>query len=680
MVVAFFDLRIGGGEHRRLNLREAIHRVVSAAIGAGSTPEELRPLFPQGKNAWQVLDGQLDADEFRDKLSASKHIRFFLADGELFHVAGRTYALSNQWSQPEWRSAIAAIARKHPELAIDVRDHGDPPTSVPAVNSGPHASLAPAAATQVAKKESMPTDLNLIFYGPPGTGKTYTTIKKAVEIIDGSAPEDRTELVARYATLREKGLIEFVTFHQSYSYEEFVEGIRPVFENDDESEADGSIKYECKLGVFRRLCADADAGARTLATADFDPSKNKVWKLSLGNTRKPEDALVYEECIENDYVLLGYGRGLDFAGADSRDEVFEKLRKKEPETKLTDYDVTAVHTFKNEMEIGDLIVVSHGNHRFRAIGRVTGPYRRLRESEYGQMRPVEWLLVLDESLPREGISNKVFSQATIYNLKRSVLRVDKLRELLTVDREPPNRVLIIDEINRGNIAKILGELITLLEPDKRRGATNEIRVTLPYSGVEFSVPANLYVIGTMNTADRSIALLDTALRRRFRFVEMAPDPDVIKECVGEGGKLGGIDVANLLQVLNDRIELLYDRDHRLGHAYFLTCKTLEDLRDAMAERVVPLLQEYFHEHWERICLVLGCPHDDAGKPIANDQPIVRARSLRAANLLGASTDYEDRFQYAINPDFTSGSGSALRAFFDGITHTEPQVHVVASQK
>lgn len=642
-------------------------------------PEELRPLFPQGKNAWHAIEGQLNADQFRDELPAPKRIRFFLADGELFHVAGRTYALSNQWSQPEWRSAIAAIASKHPELEIDVRGHGDSSTSVFATNNGLPASLAPAV-PGMEKKAGMPTDLNLIFYGPPGTGKTYTTIKKAVEIIDGSAPEDRAELVARYAVLREKGLIEFVTFHQSYSYEEFVEGIRPVFESEDESEADGNIKYECKLGVFRRLCADADAGARALTTAEFDPNKNKVWKLSLGNTRKQEEALIYDECIENNYVLLGYGRGIDFQGANSRDEVFQKLHDKAPESKATDYDVTAVHTFKNEMGVGDLIIVSHGNHRFRAIARVTGAYRRLRETEYGQMRPVEWLLELNKSLPREGISNKVFSQATIYNLKPSVLRVDKLRELLTAEREPSNRVLIIDEINRGNIAKILGELITLLEPDKRRGAANELRVTLPYSGVEFSVPANLFVIGTMNTADRSIALLDTALRRRFRFVEMAPDPAVIKECVGQGGSLGGVDVANLLQVLNDRIELLYDRDHRLGHAYFLGCRTLEELRDVMVERVIPLLQEYFHEHWERICLVLGCPHDDAGEAIANNRPVIRARSLRAAKLLGASTDYEDRFQYAISPDFMSGSGSALRSFFDGVTQVEPQGHVVSNQK
>ena len=678
--MALFDLTIADREYRRVNLREAIFQVVSAAIEAGSTPEELRPHFPQGKNAWHVLDGQLDASTFREKLAASKHSRFFLDDGELFHVDGKTYALSNQWSQPEWRSAIAAIARRHPDLRIDVRAHGDDPASPQARGE----ALGVTAATSGTRTEPnlMSADLNLIFFGPPGTGKTYTTISKAVEIVDGTAPDDRSALMSRYTSLREKGLIEFVTFHQSFSYEEFVEGIRPVFENDEDADAEtGGIRYECRPGVFRRLCADTDAGAHKITSADFDPEKNQVWKLSLGNTRKAEDALVYDECIENDYVLLGYGGGLDFEGCDTRDAVFERLQTAKPDIKITDYDVTAVHTFKNEMEIGDFIVVSHGNHRFRAIARVTGPYQRLRDGEYGQMRPVEWLLVLDESLPREGISQKVFSQATIYKLKpKSVLRVDKFRELLTAERDASNRVLIIDEINRGNIAKILGELITLLEPDKRRGAPNELRVTLPYSGLEFAVPPNLYIIGTMNTADRSIALLDTALRRRFRFVEMAPDPAVVRACVGENGKLSGVDVARMLEVMNDRIELLYDRDHRLGHAYLLGCKSLDDLRDALVGRIIPLLQEYFHEHWERICLVLGCPHDDAGKPIATDFPIIRARSLRASSLLGASTDFDDRFQYAVEPSFLNGSGSSLRAFFDGITQLEPQVLMVAGQK
>lgn len=168
--------------------------------------------------------------------------------------------------------------------------------------------------------------------------------------------------------------------------------------------------------------------------------------------------------------------------------------------------------------------------------------------------------------------------------------------------DPKNRyVLIIDEINRGNIARIFGELITLIEDSKRIGELDEARVRLLVSKEEFGVPSNLHLVGTMNTADRSIALLDTALRRRFKFHEMMPDPN--HPLISSDA--GGVDCRLLLKSMNERIEVLLDREHQIGHTYFLNVNTLEHLKENFLSNILPLLQEYFYEDWGKIRAVLG---------------------------------------------------------------------------
>ena len=336
----------------------------------------------------------------------------------------------------------------------------------------------------------------------------------------------------------------------------------------------------------------------------------------------------------------------------------------------TGWGPICVDMLRNKMSVGDFVVVADGNLAFQAIGRVTGEYELLPDGVYHQMRPVEWLRIYEESVPVESISDTRFTQTALYELKRNRLKWDAFVDLLKKkDQAVLPHVLIIDEINRGNISKIFGELITLLEPDKRVGGENELTVTLPYSGAPFGVPANLHVIGTMNTADRSIAFLDTALRRRFVFEEMMPDADVIRAKVGVNGVVGGVDVARLLEVINRRVETLYDREHQIGHAYFLGVESLEDLRDIFVNNIVPLLQEYFYGDWRKVSTVLACPFgDEGGTAHQNGNPLLKAEPLKASELPGGGGDFDDDDQWrcSVNDAFLQAKGQELAAYFTGV--------------
>ena len=278
----------------------------------------------------------------------------------------------------------------------------------------------------IQSKEEFNFPLNTILYGPPGTGKTYNTIFYSVGIIEKDKSvfkgnNNDENIFKKFKECKNKNLIKFITFHQSYGYEDFIEGIRPDLDNESKD-----LKYIIHSGIFKDMC-------------------NKA---------------------------------------------------------------------KNDKE--------------------------------------------------------------------------------------NNYVLIIDEINRGNISKIFGELISLIEPSKREGESEELEVILPYSKENLTIPKNLYIIGTMNTADRSIALLDIALRRRFNFIEIMPQYDILKN-----EKIENIELDLLLSTINERIEFLLDREHIIGHSYFLNINTFEDLVQVFRNSIIPLLQEYFYDDFEKIKSVLG---------------------------------------------------------------------------
>jgi len=444
--------------------------------------------------------------------------------------------------------------------------------------------------------------LNTILYGPPGTGKTYKTAEIAVAICNGNCPDSREKLMDEYRKLIETNRIAFTTFHQSIGYEEFVEGLRPVVGTDDSSGAvSAGFRLEARNGIFREVCAQAEAAIKRTSTgATFDFADRKFYKMSLGQTGIDED--IYEAALKGDYIVLGWGGDEDWSDPKYEDSAavlarWTELRK---EVTANSGDVVQVARFRS-MEIGDIVIVPEGNTRFRAIGEVDGDYEFAPGTVGGNhRRKVNWLVKLDESLPLETIYIGKFAQAACYSLSADNVKLPALKEMIGPSVKPgvgaaTPYVLIIDEINRANISKVLGELITLLEPDKRLGAENEITLTLPYSKARFGVPKNLYIIGTMNTADRSIAPIDTALRRRFEFVPMMPDYTVLA-----GMEVGGVQLDTLLKGINDRIEWLFDRDHLLGHAFFVGIETKVELDRVMRKKIVPLLAEYFYEDWAKV--------------------------------------------------------------------------------
>jgi 5-methylcytosine-specific restriction protein B len=457
----------------------------------------------------------------------------------------------------------------------------------------------PSNTTAAASAPSFVQATNTILYGPPGTGKTYLTATRAVELCDGRAPSDRTKLLQRYEELRIQGRIHFVTFHQSYGYEEFVEGLRPI------QGTGGQVSFEVIPGAFRRACESASLRQHVSSALTGKPLKERTfYKMSLGESSSAEGVQVFRYCVDNDCVLLGWGDDVDFTGCNDQAAIRSKLEADAPSAEKMDTQVRFVNSFKHELKVGDIIIVSNGNRSFRGVAEVVGEYEFIEDAPFHQSRSVRWLAVFEAGRPASEINPKDFTMRSLHRL--GGIDHGALERILAEGKKdgaaPQPHVLIIDEINRANISKVFGELITLLEPDKRQGATNAVTLRLAYSGKDFSVPNNLHVLGTMNTADRSIAVLDTALRRRFDFEELMPKPSELRAVAVEGVD---IDLERLLAALNDRVEAVYDRDHTIGHAFFMDVRNIQDLERVFRRKVLPLLQEYFYERWSDVRRVLN---------------------------------------------------------------------------
>lgn len=475
-------------------------------------------------------------------------------------------------------------------------------------------------------KTASSTATNLILYGPPGTGKTYRTAWEAVRLCLGKAQndplhDDRSAVMAEYRRLSGEGRIEFITFHQSFSYEDFVEGLRPITDagqDDDEDATQVAAGFSLKpnAGVFKTISEKARLDTGDAPVKRLDRTRS-VYKIALGQRGTEEERI--REGLDKSVIHLGWGEDIDWSG--ERFEHFEEFRKEWHEKKDSnasgkDPNIEISYAFRSGLQVGDYVVISDGRDAFRAFGRVTGEYYFDRNAKFHpHRRSVEWIWRDDNGAERTSFYARNFRRQSAYRLDKNLIDWDGLESVvLGADVERPiegarPHVLIIDEINRGNISKIFGELITLLEVDKRLGCENEIKVRLPYSKLPFGVPSNLHIVATMNTADRSIALLDTALRRRFTFQELMPDHKALRNALAAHGldsrNLEGINLEKLMQAINERIEYVFDREHQVGHAYFTGCRKRDDVEDVMRNKIIPLLTEYFYEDWSKVAVVLG---------------------------------------------------------------------------
>lgn len=435
---------------------------------------------------------------------------------------------------------------------------------------------------------------NVILQGAPGTGKTYRIPELVVRLCEPEFDANNAthkELMSVYDRLKEEKRVMFTTFHQSMDYEDWLEGLRPVLENDQ-------VTYKIEPGIFKRLCTEAERPLS--AKKDVNISDEAiVWKVSLSGTG---DNPVRRDCMKNGYIRIGW----DGYGENITDETDWSIHNGEGKTIL--------NAFINTMKVGDIVMSCYSSRTIDAIGIVTGEYEWHDNFEhYKRVRRVKWLVKgINEDIVKLN-DDKTMTLGTVYRL--NAITLDKVKSLLDkyeasktlIDNNKPY-VIVIDEFNRGNVSKIFGELITLLEPDKRKGMRNAESVLLPYSKKEFYIPSNVFLVATMNTADRSLDTIDYAIRRRFAFITVKPqeidDDNFNSELFREVSSLfisnydeyaeSGFDDTIKLLPAETLSEEYRPEDVWIGHSYFIMDGEYA-LQDRLLFEIIPLLEEYIRD-------------------------------------------------------------------------------------
>lgn len=439
---------------------------------------------------------------------------------------------------------------------------------------------------------------NVVLYGAPGTGKTYDVPELAVRLCDPAfmaAEPSREEIVSRYNQLKTEKRIAFTTFHQSLDYEDWIEGLRPVVNENSQ------VTYEIESGIFKKLCEEAERPVvkdKQVGIAD----NAVVWKVSLAGTG---DNPVRSDCMKNSYIRIGW----DGYGPVISDETDWSIYNGEGKQILDAYI--------NKMKVGDIVMSCYSSQTIDAIGVVAGEYEfEDKFPNYKRVRRVNWLVKnINENIV-EMNDGKTMTLGTVYRLNSITL--DNVKSILekyntssNMEENDKAYVMVIDELNRGNVSKEFGELITLLEADKRKGRINAESVVLPYSKKGFHIPNNVYLIATMNTADRSLGSLDYAIRRRFAFIAEKPfglevegfNEELFEKVSSlfvknfDEYKESGWDPTMKLEPADTLSEEYKPEDVWIGHSYFLMQD--EEGEDNTSNRllyeIIPLLEEYVRD-------------------------------------------------------------------------------------
>ena len=437
---------------------------------------------------------------------------------------------------------------------------------------------------------------NVVLYGAPGTGKTYDVPELAVRLCDPSfmaAEPSREEIVGRYNQLKTEKRIAFTTFHQSLDYEDWIEGLRPVVNENSQ------VTYEIESGLFKKLCEEAERPVvkdKQVGIAD----NAVVWKVSLAGTG---DNPVRSDCMENNHIRIGW----DGYGPVISDETDWSVYNGEGKQILDAYI--------NKMKIGDIVMSCYSSQTIDAIGVVVSEYEfEDKFPNYKRVRRVNWLVKnINENIV-EMNDGKTMTLGTVYRLNSITL--DNVKSILEkydtsskMEENDKAYVMVIDELNRGNVSKVFGELITLLEADKRKGRINAESVVLPYSKKGFHIPNNVYLIATMNTADRSLGSLDYAIRRRFAFIAEKPfglgvegfDKDLFEKVSRlfvknfDDYKESGWDQTMKLESADTLSEEYKPEDVWIGHSYFLMQDEEDNTSNRLLYEIIPLLEEYVRD-------------------------------------------------------------------------------------